>query len=351
MTEPSRARATAPAAFSRRLLLAGMGAGLIPGWARAAAESMQFFRIGTGATAGTYFPLGGEIASALSNPPGSRPCDRGGACGIPGMIAVAQATQGSVENLDLVLSGALDSALCQADVAAWAFHGDGLFGKKGPQTTLRSLANLYAESLHVVVRADGPIKSFKDLKGKRISLGEPESGTLVDAKAVLSGFKLSEADLKANYMKLSLATQGLADGTMDGFFQIGGWPIAAISDLAATIPIRLLSIPADVVQRLQKSRVFFTADKIPAGTYSGIAEDTATLGIGADWVATQRLSDDLAYALVRTLWHPSTRHLLDTGHPIGKRIFLAKAVDGLGVPLHPGAMRYYKEIGLTLPTN
>jgi TRAP transporter TAXI family solute receptor len=335
----------------RRLLqlLGGAAAALGLGTAshaRAASTDIRFFRIGTGAPSGTYFPLGGEMANALSNPPGSRDCAKGGACGVPGVIAVAQASQGSVENVDAVAKGQLESALCQADVANWAYVGSNAFAKQGAQPGLRALANLYSESLHIVVRADGPIRTLKDLKGKRISLGEPESGTLADARLILAGAGLAEKDLKASYIKLAPAAAGLADGSMDGFFQIAGWPVPAIADLAQNTAIRLLPIPPDLADRVRKKWSYLAADRIPAGSYTGVDEDVDTLGIGAEWITTDKIETDFAYQLVKALWHETSQKLIENGHPIGKRIKLAKAIDGLAIPLHPGAEQFYREAGL-----
>ena len=343
-------RPTAAAVGRRRLLQwVGGGAVLALGLGRralAASTDIRFFRIGTGAPSGTYFPLGGEMANVLSNPPGSRDCAKGGACGVPGVIAVAEASQGSVENVEAVEKGQFESALCQADIASWAFTGTNSFAKMGAQPQLRSLANLYAESLHIVVRADGPIHSLKDLKGKRISLGEPESGTLADARLVLAAAGVAEKDLKASFMKLSPAAAGLADGSMDGFFQVAGWPVAAITELAADTKLRLLPIPAELGEKLRKKWNYLAADTIPAGTYDGVDEEVETLGIGAEWITTDKIETEFAYRLVKALWHEHSQKLIENGHPIGKRIKLAHALDGLALPLHPGAEQYYREAGI-----
>src|SRR5258706_15326412 len=168
---------------SRRHCLALLaGATLLPVRAVAAAEDIRFFRIGTGPTGASYFPVGGMLATIISNPPGSRPCDVGGSCGVPGLIAVAQTSQGSVDNVEAVGNGQLDSGLCQADVAFWAYSRAHPFQSKGPLGNLRAIANLFQESLHVVVRRESGIRSATDLKGKRVSLGEQSSGTLVTAR-------------------------------------------------------------------------------------------------------------------------------------------------------------------------
>jgi TRAP transporter TAXI family solute receptor len=350
---PSPSFSLSASGVGRRAILRGLAvAGLKPFAARfaraASIPDIRFFRIGTGATSGTYFPLGGEIANLLSNPPGGRDCAHGGPCGVPGVIALAQATQGSVENLESVFKGTIESALCQADVAALAYAGAGFFDKQGPMRSLRALASLYSENLHIVVRADSAIKSLKDLKGKRVSLGEPESGTLVDARLVLNAAGLAEKELKPNFAKLALACDGLRDGSLDGFFQIAGYPVPAIMELASSVPLRMLPVPEEAIGKLKKKFGFFTQDTIPAGTYPSIDDDVATVGIAAEWIATTSLEDDLAYLLVKALWNPHSRRVLDSGHPIGKRILLARAAEGLAVPLHPGAEKFYREAGLAL---
>jgi TRAP transporter TAXI family solute receptor len=344
-----------PGTLTRRGVLGLVaGAALLStraGKALGGAGDIRFFRIGTGATSGTYFPIGSELASALSNPPGSRDCARGGSCGVPGVIAVAQASQGSVENVEQVFAGQMESALCQADVASWAFTGTNLFEKRGPMTSLRALANLYSETIHILVRADSTIRSIRDLKGKRVVLGEPESGTLVDARLVLAACGVTEKDIKGSNAKLATAEDALKDGTIDAVFQIAGYPVSAIDELASSLPIRLLPIPADAGEKLRRKYSFFTDATIPADTYEGIDTDTPTLGIGAEWIATSALDADFVYEMVKALWNDSTRRLFDMGHPAGKRILRAHAIDGLALPLHPGAEKYYREIGLLVQSS
>jgi len=204
--------------------------------ASAAADDIRFFRIGAAATTGTYFQIGGMLANAISKPPGSRDCDRGGSCGVAGLVAVAQATQGSVENVQAVGSGRLESALAQSDVALGAYSGTGLFKGKPPIKSLRAIASLFPESVHLVVRADGPIAAIKDLKGKRVGLGEKESGTLVDARLILEAGGVAEKDVKGDYRSLSLAAAALGHDELDAFFLFGGYPVPAISELASTTP-------------------------------------------------------------------------------------------------------------------
>ncbi len=210
------------------------------------AQDINFFRIGTGAIGGTYFAIGGMLASAISNPPGSRPCDQGGACGVPGLVAVAQSTQGSVENVEAIADGRIESALVQADVAYWAYHGTGMFRDRGALSNLRAVANLFPSTIHIVVRRDSFIGGVSDLGGRRVSLGEEGSGTLVDARTILAGYGISEAVIEPFYLRPGPASDRLFDGDIDAFFMVGGVPVGTIVDLAARLPIRLLPITGTI---------------------------------------------------------------------------------------------------------
>jgi TRAP transporter TAXI family solute receptor len=334
-----------------------------------AMDELQFFRIGTAATTGTYFQIGGVLANAISKPPGSRDCERGGSCGVPGLVAVAQASQGSIQNVLTVGAGQIESALAQSDIAYWAYagtpaplrrctqsrtdasrnYGTALLRNHGPIQNLRAIAGLYPEDVHIVVRADGPIHSLHDLRGKRVALGEPESGTLADARLVLEAAGLSECEVKAEYLRLSEAADGLVQGRIDAFFMTSGYPVPAITDVASTVPMRLVPIPRDAAERLAQKFPFFGVDVIPAGSYPGVEDDTATLRTTALWVVRAEIGDDLVYAITKSLWSEATRRLLDTTTPVGRRIRLATALDGVVIPLHPGAARFYRESGMKLP--
>ena len=181
------------------LLLRLLATGFVAAAAASAAvaQDMKFFRIGTGGTAGTYYPIGGLIANAISNPPGSRECDKGGSCGAPGVVATAVASNGSVANINGIQSGQLESGFTQSDVAYWAYTGTGVYDGKPKVADLRLIGNLYPETIHVVARKGANIKSIADLKGKRVSLDEPGSGTLVDARIILGAWGITEKDIKA----------------------------------------------------------------------------------------------------------------------------------------------------------
>jgi len=333
----------------RSILAAFLGAPLLGVRAGRAADDLRYFRIGTAATTGTYFQIGGMLANAISKPPGSRDCDRGGSCGVPGLIAVAQATQGSVENVQAVGAGRLESALAQSDVAHWALNGTGLFKGKPPIRSLRAIAALYPESVHLVVRANGPIQVLKDLKGKRVGLGEKESGTLVDARLILEVAGIAEKDVKGDYRSLSLAAAAMGRDELDAFFLFGGYPVPAISELASTTPIRLIPLVADLADRIIKKYPFFGTDTIPAGTYAGLNTATPTIGTRALWIVNSDVPETLVYEITKAIWRDANRRILDQGHPMGQRIKLSTALEGVVVPLHPGAERFYREAGIPIP--
>jgi TRAP transporter TAXI family solute receptor len=311
----------------------------------AAAQDITFFRIGTGGTAGTYFPIGGLIANAISNPPGSRTCADGGSCGVPGLVATAVASNGSVANVAGISSGSMQSAFVQSDIAYWAFNGSGIYEGRPKNDALRAITNLYHESFHLVTRKDSGIKTMKDLKGKRMSLDEPGSGTLVDARLILAAYGMTEKDIKAEYLKPQQSADKLKDGALDAFFSVAGWPEGAIAELAATVGVDLVPIDGPEAENLIKQFGFFAADEIPDGAYKNVA-GVKTVSVNAIWATSSKQPDPLIYGVTAALWNPSTRKLLDSGHAKGRMIKLESAIQGLGIPLHPGAEKFYTEKGL-----
>lgn len=331
--------------FSRKIL--GAAAALVIGLTGAvSAQEMNFFRIGTGGTAGTYYPIGGLLANAISNPPGSRSCEDGGSCGVPGLVATAVASNGSVANVNAIQGGTLESGFVQGDVAHWALNGTGVWDGKPKADKLRAIANLYPESIHLIASEGSGIKSVADLKGKRVSLDEPGSGTLVDAQIILNAAGLSEKDLTPEYLKPDQAADRMKDGAMDAFFFVGGYPAGAIAELASQHKVVVVPIDGELQQKILADNKFFAADTVPAGTYEGQAADVTTIAVGAEWVTSADKPEELVYGITKALWNDNTRKLLDAGHSKGKLITKDHALDGLGIPLHPGAEKFYKEIGL-----
>ena len=310
-----------------------------------AGQDIRFLRIGTGSISGVYFPIGGLIASAVSNPPGARACSEGGACGVPGLIAVAQATTGSVANVRAIGDGALETALVQADVAHFAREGMGAFagGRRIPE--LRAIANLYPEAVHIVVRADSPITRIEHLSGRRVSLDLAGSGTREVARLVLEGHGIDPASVRQVNSQLGPAVDRIRLGRIDAFFFVGGFPVGALAGLAREMPLRLLPISGERAAAIRRKDPFLTEARIPAQTYHGVAP-VDTLAVGALWVVSEKVDAGIVYGITQALWHSSTRRLLEQGHPVARQMRLDNALKGLAIPLHVGAERYYREEGL-----
>jgi uncharacterized protein len=174
------------------------------------------------------------------------------------------------------------------------------------------------------------------------------SGTLADARVILAAAGLSEKEMSAEYLRPGIAATGIKDGTLDGFFLIGGVPVPAIRELAAATTIRLIPIDDAVLARMKESSNSYRRSIIPARTYVGIDEDIPSIGFNALWIVSADAADDLVYEITKALWNESTQRLLEAHNPIGKQVRLADALEGLTVPLHPGARRFYREAGLAI---
>lgn len=295
-------------------------------------QAQQFFRIGTGGTAGTYYPVGGMIANAVSQP--------------GKIVATAQASNGSVANVNAVASGALESGFSQSDVATWAFTGTGVYEGKPKVSELRMIANLYPESIHLVVKKGSGIKSVADLKGKRVALDEPGSGTLVNARTVLAAYGVKESDIKPEYIKPNQAGDKLKDGALDAFFFVGGAPAGAIAELASSgTGIELVPLAGPQAEALRKSNPYLAVDTIAAGTYKDVPA-VQTMAMGAQWVTSAKADTETVYQITKALYGKAAQDALAAGHAKGKFITKENAVKGVGIPFHPGAEKFYKEVGV-----
>ena len=312
---------------------------------KAISNELTFFTIGTGGTAYTYYPVGGMIANAISKPPGSRECGKGGSCGVDGLIASAVSSRGSVDNVNAIISGLRNSGFAQSDVAYWAYTGTGTMEGKEPAKDLRTIAALFQEHIHLVALKKSNINSVKDLKGKRVSLDEPGSGTYVDAKLILESNGLSTNDVNAEALKGKAATDALRNGKVDAIFVVAGYPTGAIVELASAVDIKLVPIDGSGAKALTSKYGFFSESPIPSGTYEGV-DAVNTVAVGAQWFTSAKEDTDLIYKITKALWNKESRKLMDVGHAKGKTITPDTALSGVGVPLHPGAEKFYKEAGL-----
>lgn len=327
--------------FKKKLIAAAIAGVMLAGGA-VQAQEMKFWRIGTGGAGGTYFPIGGLIANAISSPPGARSCDKGGTCGVPGLVAIAVSTNASVANVNAIHAGQLDAGLAGAQSVVQGYNGEGKF-KGAKKDKIRVIANLYPEDMHLVLAKGTKLKSLKDLNGKSIGVAAAGSGTQVSVRMILKHY-----DIKASEHELGLgqSAQRLADGQLDGFFYAGGTPFAALIQLGSTKGFELYKFSEKERKEVNGIIPYYVASTIKGGVYENIAEDTPTFAVNGQLITSVDQPEELVYAITKALWSKKTRALLDKGHAKGKAIRLETALTGVLIPLHPGAERYYKEVGL-----
>lgn len=322
------------------------GATLLSGVAQA--QQMTFFRIGTGSAGGTYFPIGGIIANAISSPPGARPCDKGGSCGVPGLVAIAQSTNASAHNVTATDAGQMEAGLTGAATLYQAYHGEGKFeGNKKPK--LRVIANLFPEDMHLVLPKGGKLGSLKDLKGKRVGIAQAGSGTQIAVEMILADNGLTRDDYSPAELNNSQSAERIADGQLDAYFYAAGTPVAAMVQLSSTKGMELYSFTDAEIAAVGKILPYYVESSIDKGTYEGLDYDVKTVAVNGILVTNADQPDDLIYGITKAMWSKTSRTLLDNGHAKGKVIRLETALKGIAnlrVPLHPGAEKFYKEAGL-----
>jgi hypothetical protein len=302
------------------------------------AQQKKFFVISTGGTGGTYYPLGGILAQALSQ-------------AVPEVVVTSQAGNASVANCNLIRDKQVESAFVQSNVAYNAYKGLEQFKDK-PATNLRFIASLYPETIQIVARADSGIKTLKDVKGKRLVPGDRGSGTEIDAQNVLAAYGLWDSKAGkyigfagVDWLSFSGGAQRLQDKQADVTFTTAGWPTAAITELAISTNIVLVPIEEAKIKDLTKKYPFYAKVVIPKATYKGQDKDVATITTMAQWVVGAEVPDDVVYKLTKALWESGAKKMAEA-HAQGKNVTPKTALAGMSIPLHPGAEKFYKEAGL-----
>ena len=297
--------------------------------APAAALAEDFINVLTGGTSGVYYPLGVALSKIYTDKmPGSRPS--------------VQATKGSVENLILLQQGKGEIAFTLGDALAFGWAGDTEAGFKGKLDKLRGIAAIYPNYIQVVASKESGIRTLADLKGKRLSVGAPKSGTELNARAVLTAAGLKYADLsKIEYLPFAESVELMKNRQLDATLQSAGLGVAAIRDLASSVDITVVEIPAALVDKIGAPYVKAT---IPAKTYTGQDADVAAAAVGNYLVTRSDLSEALVYAMTKAMFESLPD--LVASHQAAKAISLEHALDGMPVPLHPGAEKYFREKGL-----
>lgn len=303
------------------------------------------FVIATGSTGGTYFPVGEAIAGLISHPPGVVRCDRPQVCGPEGLIASARTSAGAIANVLAVNSARVNSGLAQSDVVADALAGKGPFAKIGAQKHIRVIADLFPEDVHLVAAKTAHVKSVSDLKGKRVSLGAPSSGTSVTAHDVLAAWRIAIWRVKTSHENADVAAQKMTKGEIDAFFFVGGAPVPVVRDLIARGIAVLVPLSGAGAKRLVAAGDGVNASVIPAGTYPDTPK-IETVSVRALWLVKDSAPADQVYGVTAALFNPANRALLDRSHPSARDITLKTATMDLTAPLHPGAARFYREAGV-----
>ncbi|MDT4823855.1 TRAP transporter solute receptor, TAXI family [compost metagenome] len=313
----------------RRTRLALAGAAFLA-VCTAAQAAPVFINILTGGTSGVYYPVGVGLSQIYSH-------------GIEGSKTSVQATKASVENLNLLQADRGELAFALGDSVADAWSGDAEAGFKSPLKKLRAIAGTYPNYIQIVASQDSGIRSLADLKGKRISVGAPKSGTELNTRAIFKAAGLTYEDMgKVEYLPFAESVELIKNRQLDATLQSSGLGQASIRDLAATLPVVFVPIPAEVVAKIGNNA--YQAATIPARTYDGQETEVATVSIVNVLVTHQGVSNDLAYQMTKLLFDNLPR--LVTAHAAAKDIRLENAAKNLPIPLHPGAERYYKEKGL-----
>jgi uncharacterized protein len=331
-------RRAAPAALLAAALWLAAAAGL------RAAEAGPYFRIGTGSEAGSEFLVGEVLADLLQTGFGAENCGLPD-CSTAPVLTAAQLSDGSLANLADLQAGRLEAALVDAPAAAWAQAGKGPFGAEGPLAGVRAVAALYPVLLQVVTLERSGIRGIADLRGRRVSLDTQGSGTRPIARRVLAAYGLDEADIDARSLEPGIALERLAAGKLDAFFALGAVPLAAVARVNEIAGIRLLPVSAERLADDEDLAAVIRPATLPAGVYAGVpaVETVATTEL---LLVGEGLDEDLVYAVTARLWAADTIGRLRAAHPLGAEVAIDGALDGLAVPLHPGAERFYRERGL-----
>ncbi|TPL10160.1 TAXI family TRAP transporter solute-binding subunit [Mesorhizobium sp. B2-4-14] len=314
--------------FRTKFIAAGMVA-LSLGVGICGARADEFINVLTGGTSGVYYPLGVALSEIYGKT-------------IPGVRTQVQATKASVENLNLLEQGKGEIAFALGDSVKAAAEGDADAGFPQKLEKLRAIAAIYPNYVQIVASQESGIKSFADLKGKSLSVGAPKSGTELNARAIFGALGMSYSDLsRTEYLPFGESVELIKNRQLDATLQSAGLGVASIKDLASSLPITVVAVPAEVAQKLGAP---FQAATIPAGTYQGQKEAIPTLAITNILVTRSDVSDDEAYQMTKQLFE----HLdqMVAAHNAAKSIKLEDAIKGLPIPLHPGAARYYKEKGM-----
>ena len=317
--------------MKKNILGVVMAASMVMGMSTAAmaADSLT---LGTGGTTGTYYAVGGVMATVL-NPV------------LKESSLTVTSTGASKANIQLVDVGEADLAIVQNDVMYYAYTGTDLFEDEGAYETFSTVAGLYDETVQIIT-TDSEIKSVADLAGKTVSVGDAGSGVEFNAKQVLAAYDMTFDDITIVNASFGDSADSLKDGKIDAAFVVAGAPTTAVVDLATVKDVSLVQLDDEHIEKLQSEYDFYTKTVIPAGTYTGVDEDATTVSVRATLIASNSVSEDAVYSILKGMF--DNQDALIEGHAKFELLSLEDAVKGMSVPFHPGAVKYYAEQGITV---
>jgi uncharacterized protein len=289
-------------------------------------EKPQFISILTGGTGGTYYPLGGSFAEIIKD--------------ATGIDTNAETSGASAENMTTLKNGDAEIAFSQTDIASYAVDGKLMF-ENNKVENVQAIATLYPETIQIVTTKDSGITSVEDLKGKKVSVGAPGSGTVANAEQILEVHGMTFDDINKQDLSFDESTQGIQDGTIDAAFVTAGTPTGAVESLGATEDVVIVPIEQDKIDSLIEKYPFYVKEEIPSGTY-GMESAVTTVAVQAMLVASSDLSENVVYDITKAIFE----NLDKVTHAKGKLIKVENALNGVGIDVHPGAQKYFDEKGV-----
>jgi TRAP transporter TAXI family solute receptor len=295
------------------------------------AAQKEFVAIATGGTGGTYYPVGGALAQMITD-------------NLDGIIVTAQSGNASRAGCNLIGRGQIETAFSQANVTYWSYTGTGIYENEPVISNLRGIASIYPETIQIFARKGSGIKTMEDLRGKKVGVGAPNSGNVCDAEIIFAFHGLTFDDIIPEYIDYNEMAQRFIDGQIDACFFTTGYPSSSIMNMESKRELQFIPLDTEKIKGLVEKYPYYGAVTIPTGIYKSNTEPVQTVATPALWICDAKLSPTLVYKMTKALWEH--RDVLEKVHFQGKNITLETALDGMGIPLHPGAELYYKEIGL-----
>ncbi len=299
------------------------------------ALATQYVTIGTGGVTGVYYPTGGAICRLVNQTRKEH-----------GIRCSVESTGGSIYNLNTIRAGELDMGVAQSDWQHHAYHGTSKFEEQGPNKDLRAVFSIHPEPFTVVARTDSGIKNFKDLKGKRVNIGNPGSGQRGTMEIAMAAMGWTNDDFKlASELKSAEQSQALCDNKVDAIVFAVGHPNGSISEATTSCDSVMVNVTGPAFDKLIADNAYYRTATIPGGMYRGTATDTTTFGVGATFVSSTKVPDEVIYQVVKAVFDnfEDFKNL----HPAFANLKPEEMIkDGLSAPLHNGAIKYYKEAGM-----